>query len=351
MKAVDAIVSRNFGSVPFLISGVPGSGKTKTLVECALQLLRFLGDVEQHILICAPSNPAADTLALRLSKYLGRQELFRMNGYVRTFGEVADALMPFTYTNDETFSLPDFKTMMKFKVVVTTCHDADILVRARLTNADLMKLVFETTLPVAPGTHLTPEKALHWTTLIVDEAAQATEPAVCVPLTVVASPFSIEPSEGKSAFPVVVMAGDQHQLGPRVFSTDTALSVSVFERLSSRPIYSDHPFSRRNAGRYKRLTKEMLPIPRAAFTNLIRNYRSHPSILAIPSVLFYSDSLVPCATPAHPESPVPTWSEWRSSHKWPVLFACNTAPQEAVSTTTGKLSKRYTTPNLSSNTP
>ena len=327
MKAVDAVVSRDFGSVPYLISGVPGSGKTKTLVECALQLLRSPGDVEPHILICAPSNPAADTIAIRLSRYLSRHEMFRLNGYTRTFVEVPGKLLPYTESNGETFSLPPFKVMMKFKVVVTTCHDADMLVRARLTNADLLRLTFETVLPVAPRINISPEKALHWTTLIVDEAAQATEPAVCVPLTVVANPLAIKPSpEGKSALPVVVMAGDQHQLGPRVFNHDTALAISLFERLSSRPIYAGHPFSRRNAGRYKRLTKEMLPIPRAAFTNLTRNYRSHQSIIAIPSVLFYSDTLLPSAPPIHPLGPVPTWPEWKSRHKWPVLFACNTSP-------------------------
>ncbi|KAL1953915.1 hypothetical protein VTO42DRAFT_2037 [Malbranchea cinnamomea] len=329
MKAVDAIISRNYGSVPFLISGVPGSGKTKTLVECTLQLLKSSGDIQPHILVCAPSNPAADTLALRLSLHLDQRELFRMNGYTRSFAEVPARLMPFTYVTGETFSLPDFKTMMQYKVVVTTCIDSDMLVRARLTNADLMKLTFETVLPVAPGISLTPEKALHWTALVLDEAAQATEPSVCVPLTVVANPFAVEQSpEGHSSLPLVIMAGDQHQLGPRVFNTDTALSVSLFERLSSRPIYADHPFSRRNAGRYKRLTKDMLPIPRAAFTNLVRNYRSHQAILAIPSVLFYSDTLVPASKPVDPSGPVLTWPGWKSPHRWPILFACNTAPDD-----------------------
>lgn len=32
-KAVDTILQQNYGNVPYLISGPPGTGKTKTIVE------------------------------------------------------------------------------------------------------------------------------------------------------------------------------------------------------------------------------------------------------------------------------------------------------------------------------
>ncbi|EEH16969.2 hypothetical protein PABG_07056 [Paracoccidioides brasiliensis Pb03] len=332
MKAVDSIITRNFGTIPFLISGVPGSGKTKTVVECTLQLLRQQDRVQHHILLCAPSNPAADTLAIRLAQHLQPYDLFRLNGWSRTFAEVPDKLLPYTHTEFDLFSLPDFKKMMSYKVVVTTCQEAHMLVRARLTNQDLMKLGYEMISAICPGTKPRPQEMLHWTALIVDEAAQATEPMVCVPLTVVATPLCIrEPIDGtspRSSLPLFVMAGDEHQLGPRVSNTNTALSVSLFERLLSRPVFADHPLSRRNAGPYKKLTQDMLPIPRPAFTNLTRNYRSHTSILAMPSVLFYSDTLIPSATPAHPDGPVPSWPGWKAPHRWPILFACNTSPDD-----------------------
>ncbi|KKZ67348.1 hypothetical protein EMCG_06968 [[Emmonsia] crescens] len=332
MKAVDSIITRNFGTIPFLISGVPGSGKTKTVVECTLQLLRRNEKIKPHILLCAPSNPAADTLAIRLAKHLQPHEMFRLNGWSRTFAEVPDQLLPYTHTEYDLFSMPEFKIMMNYKVIVTTCQDAHMLVRARLTNQDLMKLGYEMLSSISPGIKPKPRDMLHWTALIVDEAAQATEPMICVPLTVVATPLcvkeSVDGTNAKSSLPLFVMAGDEHQLGPRVSNTNTAFSVSLFERLFSRPIYADHLLSRRNAGPYKKLTQEMLPIPRPAFTNLTRNYRSHTSILAMPSVLFYSDTLIPSATPAHPDGPVPSWPVWKAPHRWPILFACNTSPDD-----------------------
>ncbi|EFR02700.1 potentail helicase MOV-10 [Nannizzia gypsea CBS 118893] len=326
MKAVDSIVSRNYGNVPFLISGVPGSGKTKTVVECTLQLLNYSSDVEPHILLCAPSNPAADTLAIRLAYHLKPGEMFRLNGWSRTFAEVPSALLPYTYIDNDLFSLPGFNAMMGYKVVVTTCRDAEMLVKARLTNRDLMKLACETVAAVSPKASVKAQDMLHWTALLIDEAAHDTEPAVCIPLTVVASPLPIhEPTDNKSSLPLFVMAGDHHQLGPRIHNYDTSLSISLFERLFSHPFYADHPLSRRNAGPYIKLVQEMLPIQRPAFTNLTRNYRSHPAILPVPSVLFYSDTLIPCAAPADPNGPVPSWSEWKAPHRWPVLFSCNSS--------------------------
>jgi putative helicase MOV10L1/helicase MOV-10 len=68
----------------------------------------------------------------------------------------------------------------------------------------------------------------------------------------------------------------------------------------------------------------MLPILRPAFANLIRNYRSHPAILAVPSALFYADTLEPEATDT---DRLASWSEWRG-RRWPVLFHSNGSKDE-----------------------
>jgi helicase MOV-10 len=68
----------------------------------------------------------------------------------------------------------------------------------------------------------------------------------------------------------------------------------------------------------------MLPIIRPPFADLIRNYRSHPAIIATPSSLFYNDTLEPTAP--HTESLLP-WSGFEG-RPMPVLFADNRTADE-----------------------
>ena len=325
-KAVAAVIADRYGTVPYLVSGPPGTGKTKTIVEMALQLVaRKKSAVHPHLLICAPSDAAADTLALRLSLYLDRNQLFRLNNWTRSFGEVPDKLILYSYTDSNSlFSLPPFGKLMSYSIVVTTCRDANIFIEARLTNKDLAQLAFSTMSAVSPSTVeglTTP--LLHWTALLLDEAAQATEPESLIPLSVVL-PLSPLP-KCQLVCPQFVLAGDEFQLGPRLEShaQKTGLEISLFQRLFNLPFYADHPLSIANG--LKPLTRKLLPLPRPAFTNLTRNYRSHSAILSVPSSLFYFDNLIPEFTPS--SATTTSWPGWRKPN-WPVLFIQNSGPDE-----------------------
>ncbi|KAK3714514.1 hypothetical protein LTR37_007820 [Vermiconidia calcicola] len=320
-KAVNTVLNETYGPVPFIISGPPGTGKTKTIVELALQLI---GRQETpHLLICAPSDPAADTLVQRLSKHLKLSDLRLINAPSRSFPEVPNTVLPYCCVDDGLFSLPSFKELMRCKAVVTTCRDVQMLVRARLSNRDLCELEGKLHSAIHPNT--SPAKArLHWTGVLIDEAAQATEPEAILPLSFVATPLA--PGVDESQWPLFVMAGDQHQLGPRTASKASSMQTSLFERLLKRPFYCDHPLARskQSGGVMRPLTQDMLPILRPAFANLIRNYRSHPAILATPSSLFYNDTLEPEATET---DSLLSWPQWKG-RGWPVLFARNILPDE-----------------------
>ena len=343
-KAVSAVVDPSFGNVPYLISGPPGTGKTKTIVEITLQLLQRpqhqatgQSSPQQvpHILLCAPSDSAADTLASRLASSLTPAEMFRLNGWSRSFPEVPGRLLPYSYVGKDLFSLPSFEKIMSFKVVVTTCRDADMLVRARLTNEALGHLTRSTLRAVAPSAQgaVNELQLLHWTALLVDEAAQATEPEALIPLMVVAPSIESQVDmQAVSSLPQFIMAGDEYQLGPRLCSGGTsALSTSLFARLFSRAFYAQHPLSRQKG--CPRLTASMLPMNRPAFTNLVRNYRSHPAILSVPSQLFYGDTLIPESNTL--SDIIRTWPGWKSPHSWPVLFVENTTPDTVESVLSG----------------
>ncbi|TKA63423.1 hypothetical protein B0A55_12210, partial [Friedmanniomyces simplex] len=321
IRAVDNVLSRAYGTIPYMISGPPGTGKTKTLVELALQLIS--ATPEAHLLVCAPSDPAADTLTQRLRQHMAPKQLLRLNSPSRSFPEVPMSILPFCHVDEDMFSLPPFPQMMAYKIVVTSCRDAEILVRARLKNADLFSLEYGMQSSFHPERDIAPP-ALHWTGLLMDEAAQAIEPEACIPLTVIAPPQESTPLQ--QAPPIFVMAGDQNQLGPRTASKGTAIQTSLFERLLRRSIYSEHPLARskQSGGVMRPLTQKLLPILRPPFANLIRNYRSHPAILATPSALFYNDTLEPEATTT---DSLLTWQGWKGE-KWPVFFAINSGLDE-----------------------
>ncbi|KAH8904124.1 P-loop containing nucleoside triphosphate hydrolase protein, partial [Coniochaeta sp. PMI_546] len=323
-NAVENVCLQNYGTVPYIISGPPGTGKTKTLIETALQLLRNVERVS-HILICAPSEPATDTLADRLRRHLAPHEMLRLNRPNRAFSEVIDELLPYCYVSESMFALPPFPDLMKYRVIVTSCRDASLLMYSRMTNSDLYAVEHGLRAYIHLSSRESPSDVdLHWTALLLDEAAQALEPEALLPMYVVSPPLR----SPKLAFtPLFVMAGDECQLGPRTSSPKTALKQSLFARLISRPVYADHPLARGRTGQAPpRLTKSMLPILRPAFTNLIRNYRSHPAILAVPSSLFYFDTLEPEATPST-TSVLSGWDGW-CGRKWPMLFHNNSSPDD-----------------------
>jgi helicase MOV-10 len=321
--AVTSICDKNYGTLPYLISGPPGTGKTKSLVEVAMQLLET--HTADHILICAPSDQAADTLAMRLKYYLNPTQLLRLNGPWRADNEVTRELMGYTYMENEMFYLPPFRKLMAYNVVVTSCRDASVLMDARLTNTDLWSLEHNMLTAFHPE-HKKPPLTLHWGALLVDEAAQATELDVLSAISVVCPPAEY-PEELPQ--PCFVMAGDEHQLGPRTASHDTMLSRSLFARLLDRgALYRDHPLSRSNmkpSSSPPVLKSSMLPIIYPPFANLIRNYRSHPAILSVPSSLFYNDTLIPEAP--IPNTPLQHSSLWEGCG-WPVLFIPNGGSDE-----------------------
>jgi helicase MOV-10 len=182
---------------------------------------------------------------MRLAKYLNPSALFRLQASTRTFSEVPNRLLAYSYVENDMFAIPEWKSLMRFRVVVCSCRDADILVQARCTNRDLgrwEKSVVDSLRGIAEDSPEFVERGenvrLHWSALLLDEAAQGMEPDFVIPLSVVAPP-----EEASYDNPIVVMAGDQRQLGPRTV-TNSELRISAFERLFARRIYSDHPWRR-----------------------------------------------------------------------------------------------------------
>lgn len=198
-----------------------------------------------------------------------------------------------------------------------------MLLKGSLSNRDLYTLESSIHASFHPD-EVPLNPSYHWDGIIIDEAAQAMESEAMLSVLVVAPPHAtIDNAKGA---PFVVMVGDQYQLGPRTASKEPPIQQSMFERLLRRPLYQDHPLarSRQSGGAVPRLTKDMLPIIRPPFTDLIRNYRSHPAIIALPSSLFYHDTL---ESEAASTDSLLSWSRFEK-RPFPVLFVDNHTPDE-----------------------
>ncbi|KAI4522633.1 P-loop containing nucleoside triphosphate hydrolase protein [Schizophyllum commune Loenen D] len=269
LQAVASIVKMPKGSLPFVVFGPPGTGKTVTIVEAILQVLK--ADKAARIIACAPSNSAADLIVSRLPS-LSEEELFRFYAPSRQTSQVPHELRKYTCVDDPVkyagpFRVHPLATMKRFRVVVTTCVSASIFTGRGVPRG-------------------------HYSHIFIDEAGQATEPEAMIAIKTMADSNTN-----------VILSGDPQQLGPIIRSrvaSQLGLEMSLIERLMQREVYNQQ------TGYGKSVVK------------LIKNYRSHPAILRFPNERFYGGELEACASPQMVRS-YHGWSELPNK-KFPIIF-------------------------------
>ncbi|RUS17586.1 P-loop containing nucleoside triphosphate hydrolase protein [Endogone sp. FLAS-F59071] len=253
-RAVALAISGMHGTVPLLIFGPPGTGKTSTIIECIYQLLRHPTQVKKpvRILATAPSNPSADLILERLSHYFDQTEMFRLNAPSRPVIN-NDPLKKYCRVEEGLYSIPTVQHLESFKVIVSTCGAAGILYG--IGGADLK-----------------------FTHVVVDEAGHALEPE-----TMLVFQNLSDTKTGR-----VILSGDPLQLGPIVRSPVAKMlgfGMSLLERLVMTAATVPD-----NRGCYS--VAEGTEFSDIYGVQLLNNYRSHPSILKIPNQLFYRSRLV-----------------------------------------------------------
>ncbi|GAB5032169.1 rna helicase [Nannochloropsis oceanica] len=263
-QAVMDIVNRTHGRLPYILYGPPGTGKTLTVIEAILQICRH--HPEARVLAVAPSDVAADILAERLAEYLTPTRLFRLNWYQRLTASMKPALLRYSCWDPSSslFSLPanDPCSILARQVIVSTCATSGIL-----------------SLLQRPGQPL-----ISFTHILVDEASQALQPEVMVPLSFAG------PDTG------VVLAGDPKQLGAitrNPLVQELGLAQSLQERLmETRAVYSvPHTAAASTAAANEDGGEGGRSGHGRCLLMLFRNYRSHQAIIEVPSRLFYSQTL------------------------------------------------------------
>eukprot|EP00878_Enallax_costatus_P003269 GHUV01003472.1.p1 GENE.GHUV01003472.1~~GHUV01003472.1.p1 ORF type:complete len:563 (+),score=190.19 GHUV01003472.1:2226-3914(+) len=265
-SAVSCVVGGTAGRLPFIIWGPPGTGKTSTLVEAAAQVLRKVEG--SRLLLVAPSNLAADLLAQRLIK-AGRpkSEILRVCAFSRPREDLPKDLEDVTLWDDSVgaFRLPELPEVVanRIRVVVVTALMAGKL-------------------------HALGVPAGHFSHVMMDEAGHAEEPlALCA----IAGHIGAETA--------VVLAGDPKQLGPVIHSRlarEAGLGLSLLERLTSAAPYAAVTGTTAADGSKGNGASADKTSADGLIVKLVRNYRSHPELLKLPSRLFYGGELQACAS-------------------------------------------------------
>ena len=245
-----------------IVHGPPGTGKTTTLEEAVCETLQR----ENQVLVCAQSNMAVDWIA---EKLVDRGvSVLRIGNPTR----VNDKMLSFTY--ERRFeSHPDYPELWSIRKAIRDLqrsmrkhsHEERETIRNRMSRLRFRATELEVAIDaslfdqarvVASTLIGTANRVLdnhRFTTLFIDEAAQALEAACWVAI---------------SKADRVILAGDHHQLPPTIKCMEAAkegLSETLMQKVAAR----------------KPSTVSMLKV----------QYRMHEDIMGFSSAWFYNNEL------------------------------------------------------------
>ncbi|KAL8873118.1 MAG: hypothetical protein Q9174_001365 [Haloplaca sp. 1 TL-2023] len=269
-----------------LIHGPPGTGKTYTLIELILQLIKR----SQRILVCGPSNVSVDNIVERLAPH--KVPIVRLGHPARLLPSVLDhSLEVLIQTSDAAAIVKDVQKEMdakqasikktrsgrERKAIYSDIKELRKEYRERekqcvSTLVRTSKVVLAT-LHGAGGYQLQNEQ---FDVVIIDEGSQALEAQCWIPLL----------SAKK-----LVLAGDHLQLPPTVKSLNHGSSSSAKAKQSKDKDAANgkpHPTNLSVT-----LFDRLLDLHGASIKKMLTTqYRMHAAIMDFPSVSMYSSRLI-----------------------------------------------------------
>ena len=227
-KSQENAIKNCFKNKLTLIKGPPGTGKTKVLATLAYYLYNMRNLKIDKLFIGAPSNRAVDNISYYLQK-LGLP-FVRVLSSEKEFSEDIDKtnsldeliFEAIEKDKDKNQKLKKFPDLHKKKKTYGRLKDEDyknyinIIEDYKRTILDNCPIIISTINNSADSRI----EDYHFPIVLIDEATQALEPDCLLPLYHKAQ--------------MVVMIGDEKQLGPTVKSNDAeilGLGISLFERL------------------------------------------------------------------------------------------------------------------------
>ncbi|CAD5233958.1 unnamed protein product [Bursaphelenchus xylophilus] len=245
---VYAVEKRANEGFPFILYGPPGTGKTETISALVMTLLKKNPDTK--ILICTPSNMAANRVAEKLMEHFGRtyndvlypQNLLRMFSCATDYEKRDKKFDKITSVHPalRKFTIPSRLEMMQKRVIVSTLACSTHLINNLIPRG-------------------------HFDYILIDEAGQASEAEVWIPLGGLADKRTS-----------VVLCGDPKQLGP-------VITLNLPKYMTDKFISPLYRFMQ---------NKQYLRDKRIC-VQLRECFRCHDAIVHITSKLFYQNTLRP----------------------------------------------------------
>ncbi|KAL8990249.1 MAG: hypothetical protein Q9177_001057 [Variospora cf. flavescens] len=263
-----------------LIHGPPGTGKTYTLIELILQLVKR----SKRVLVCGPSNISVDTIVERLAPH--KIPIVRLGHPARLLPSVLDhSLDVLTQTSEAAAIVKDVRKEMDDKQVsIKKTRNGR---ERRAIYGDIKELrkeyrerekqcvttlvqgskVVLATLHGAGGFQLRHE---HFDVVIIDEGSQALEAQCWIPLL-----FAKK----------LVLAGDHLQLPPTIKSSNSSHRPSTPK--------NKNPDSGPSGSLEVTLFDRLLHLHGPSIKRMLTTqYRMHASVMSFPSAAMYDSQLL-----------------------------------------------------------